>query len=602
MEGLPNKNISNNSPLVAFFVFTVVSLFFVNPIFENISYWGQMDWDQFTFWHAVPRETILKYHQFPLWNPYSNGGNVLLGHPHSPFLSPFYIFVMIFGPVIGLKLQIIIYLILGMLGMFFACRYLQISKASSYLSSFVYMLSSVFPLHIREGHSVEVLAMAYIPWLFLFILKGSKNKNYCLTATLLFSFIFLGGAIKLLSIAIVLLSIFSVCQSIKEKNIIFIKNLFVIFLGAFFLCAIKLLPVLEFLSHSPRYTDSFQGTPLNLLFTILLNRQQADLYLQSHNNFQVMTNNLGIMEGWHEYGAYIGIIPLFLFLFGAIKKFKKCWPLIIAGLACLLVSLGNKSPINLWGILHYLPYFNFLSCPQRFILGFIFFASLVAAMALSDMEKILKGNKFINKFLLTGVILIVLFDLQIVNSPIFKGTFTIVPLQLKRENYFAQRYVNENFYSFNISRSSMYPVFLSNSGILDSYEVIHVKRGEVLPVSDPLYKGEAYLAKDKGRVSITFFSPNKIIVDVWAEEADTLVLNQNYYNGWKVVKGGLKGKASGFKGLISTSISPGYQRVIFYYMPNSFLIGLFISAFFCLAIFLITLRKIIKAKQIQIIY
>jgi len=102
--------------LISIFVFIAVAFFYTLPLLKNFSYWGQMDWDQFTFWNAVPRETLLRYHQFPLWNIYANGGNVLLAHPQSPFLSPLYIFVLIFGPVIGLKIEIIVHLIIGLFG------------------------------------------------------------------------------------------------------------------------------------------------------------------------------------------------------------------------------------------------------------------------------------------------------------------------------------------------------------------------------------------------------------------------------------------------------------------------------------------------------
>lgn len=70
-----NKYRSIIFPIV---IFAAISIFYAIPLFENIENYGGMDWDQFVFWNAVPRLTMLKYHQFPLWNPYSNGGNVML--------------------------------------------------------------------------------------------------------------------------------------------------------------------------------------------------------------------------------------------------------------------------------------------------------------------------------------------------------------------------------------------------------------------------------------------------------------------------------------------------------------------------------------------
>ena len=169
---MADKHFCPKNSWATFGILTVVAIIFSVPLFRNFSYWGTMDWDQYTFWHAVPREIILKYHQFPLWNPYSNGGNVLLAHTHSPFLSPFYIFVLIFGPIAGLKVEIIIHLFIGMFGMFLLSQKLNLAKYSVYLPPFVFMLSSIYALHLAEGH-VEWLTMAFTPWLFLCFLKIS---------------------------------------------------------------------------------------------------------------------------------------------------------------------------------------------------------------------------------------------------------------------------------------------------------------------------------------------------------------------------------------------------------------------------------------------
>ena len=65
----------------------------------------------------------LEFKQFPLWNPYYCGGNAMLANPQSSFLNPLFIFVLTFGEIIGLKLLIFIYLIIGLFGMFLLASY-----------------------------------------------------------------------------------------------------------------------------------------------------------------------------------------------------------------------------------------------------------------------------------------------------------------------------------------------------------------------------------------------------------------------------------------------------------------------------------------------
>lgn len=62
-------------------LFFVLSLVFVGPILKGMYMHGILDWDQHFFYHAVPRATLLEHHQFPLWNPYQCGGNILLANP-----------------------------------------------------------------------------------------------------------------------------------------------------------------------------------------------------------------------------------------------------------------------------------------------------------------------------------------------------------------------------------------------------------------------------------------------------------------------------------------------------------------------------------------
>lgn len=559
--------------LKAALVFTVISFVFCLPIFNNFNYWGQMDWDQFTFWNAVPRATILSYHQFPLWNPYSNGGNVMLAHPHSSFLTPFYIFVLMFGPVAGLKLEILVHLAIGMMGMFFLSKYLKLDKYSSSLPSIIFMLSAIYPLHLTEGHA-EWLAMAFLPWVFLSYLKSTENKKYIIIAAIFLSLMLFGGSVDVLSITLLFLAIHSFIRSLQERKLTLLKNFSIILICAFLLSAVKLLPMLEFIRQFPRLTDIHKSTGVTVLLKSLLSMDQAEYYSFSKGAI----NSLGLDNGWHEYGAYIGVIPLALFLVGFIIFLKKELPILLTGWAFLFISLGNKMQVNLWDILHSFPVFDSLSCPSRFILGFIFCISLVSGMALSRLGGLKSNGRSFAKFIIPAIVLAVAFDLIFVNFRVFKQAFVIQPLRNQENKDFAQRYADVNFYGENVSRSSMYPVFLSNSGILNSYEVISVKKGGVLTTDDPHYEGEVYLRSGKGQATVSYFSPNKVVINVNPNKESVLVLNQNYYNGWRVAKRGGLSYADSYDGLIATKVNPEDKIITFFYLPNSFFIGALISA------------------------
>jgi len=60
----------NKQLMIALIIFIIISSIFLLPIFQNIGDWGIHDYDQHFMYHGVPKETILQFNQFPLWNPY----------------------------------------------------------------------------------------------------------------------------------------------------------------------------------------------------------------------------------------------------------------------------------------------------------------------------------------------------------------------------------------------------------------------------------------------------------------------------------------------------------------------------------------------------
>jgi len=187
--------------------------------------------------------------------------------------------------------------------------------------------------------------------------------------------------------------------------------------------------MLEFLQQYPRLTqEGSSGPSLAILNKILLGRDPILLDVRSYTE----SIKAGLSYEWHEYGAYIGIIPLLLFGFGAVKRFRKNWPLLFAGLICLLLLLGRGSPINLWGILKSIPIYSSLKVPPRFGFAFMFAVAIFSGFGFSYLEKFFltladKKNKVFLKILPLLILLFILFDLLYVNSPIFKNALRVMP-------------------------------------------------------------------------------------------------------------------------------------------------------------------------------
>src|SRR5574341_591302 len=115
---------------VPYIIISLLALWFTSPIFHEIKNTGPNDWDIICYPEELARITFIDYHQFPLWNSYSNGGRPLLGHPQTSFLRPTFIFPLLFGCIVGLKVEFLVMCIMGMIGMFLLSQYYRITPAS----------------------------------------------------------------------------------------------------------------------------------------------------------------------------------------------------------------------------------------------------------------------------------------------------------------------------------------------------------------------------------------------------------------------------------------------------------------------------------------
>jgi len=584
------------------FLSVLIALVFARAIFRDFSYWGVQDWDQHFFYHDVPRRTLIEYHQFPLWNPYYCGGTVMLANPQSRLLAPSFPLILLFGAVKGIKLEIPLHLIIGLLGMYLLARRYKMGVWTAALPAFVYMLSSMYALNLSVGMT-WFLSVAYLPWAFLFYLLGFERYRYTFLSGLFLTLIYFGGGAYTLSIVMLFFALFSLL-SIPQRGIRRVAKSFIILL-VFTLClgAVKFLPSIAFLRQHPRHISDYSGYSVKILTHSLFDRDQSLAAFHKYARSEGFWS--GMSYGIDENGMYIGFIPFLLFLLGIAMCWKRHWRLGICFLVFLWLSLGNRVPFSLWRLLHALPIYNSMRVAQRFRIVFMFCLALFAGFGLQWLLDLLNREKKNRKYLLPLtllvpiVVLAVLADLTLVNSPVFEDAFTIPPLSVeKREdfsqisrlnNYDANGFLAENSSNTDGSWSALYPPFLANLGTVDGYETAIVPRNAI-PEDSDAYKGEAFFQGTSGELSIDYWSPNRVTVSIRPDKAGYLALNQNYYTGWKV-RGPRSPELWQSGPLLAAKVTPEDQVVEFYYSPISFKIGLVITCLALLVGVLVWVRK-----------
>lgn len=554
-------------------IFLSITLLFCFPLFFVLKNWGIHDWDQHFFYEAVPRQTILAFHQFPLWNPWQCSGNVMLANPQSSFLSIHFAFTLLFGEVIGTKLAIPLYLFIGLIGMWLVCRKLGMGTLSSYLPPVLLMLSGVYAIRMSVGHT-NWFHIAWIPWIFFFFLKAKEQKKWILVAAFFLALIFLGGGIHPFVIAVVLLGTYTLFATIKEWKqckATTIVPLFLIFILWIPFAAIKLVPLLAVADEMLLLEQAdIQPNSIAILLDSLTKNTKATTPVYYSVDEE---GNEALPWSWHEYYGYIGHIPFFLFFLATIILFRKYWDFILSAFFIFLLILSQNLFPAVWKLLFKIPFASMFHGPSRFLFAALFFLALVIGFALTLWEN--KGRK-------TATLLIFIFffflvaDLTRVNAEFFLEGLSVEPEKITEQAEFYTVYAEEEAMYYE-----QYPTFLRNQGILNCYERFHVAIAGLPKMSTERieygdYHGEAYLYNINEPLNITFFSPNKIIVAVENKEG-IVMLNQNYISGWKVKIDGKKAEILNTDDLASTEITKENKKVEFYYLPNAFIIGLVIT-------------------------
>src|SRR3989344_1624373 len=94
---------------IPLFIFSIISILYILPIFFQINSIGIQNWDLWTFYNEAARKSIIEFHQLPLWNPYYCGGNILLSHPESQVFSPTFLLILLLGTIPGIKVAILLH-------------------------------------------------------------------------------------------------------------------------------------------------------------------------------------------------------------------------------------------------------------------------------------------------------------------------------------------------------------------------------------------------------------------------------------------------------------------------------------------------------------
>jgi hypothetical protein len=613
-EPAPADGIAWRGFLLAAVLLAAVALIHTWPVFVHFDNWGIEDWDQHFFYHAVPRASILEYGQIPLWNPYYCGGAPLLANPQSRVCSPTFPIILIFDVVRGLKIEIWVNLVIGLLGTYVLARHLGLSGAAAFLVPSVYLLSTMYSLILTSG-STNFLSIAYLPWTVWTFLKTLTNLRWCIPAGLCLALTFLTGGHWVVPIVVLLLAVLAACSVVTDGLRRPAAALVLTGLLSVGFAAVKVIPSLQMMFAHPRIIRDYSGYSLAGLYHMLLDRDQT------LSRFLEFSQSRGFLHGLSgeitENGMYIGVLPLILVCVGLAAQARRQWKWTLTLGLFLWLCLGSRAPLSLWDWLHRLPVYNHFQMASRFRIIFLLAAAVFAGWGLRWMGAAIRrltGRAAPAQVTVWVLTIAIVADLVLVTRPIFASAFPINPSvvmdELEPSEQFTQILrlpaygrdgfrdnldwfdsANINDVPVNVSYSAMYPAFLDDFGTVWAYEAIPVPTS-VQYKGSPGYRGEVFMYDIRGSARITRWSPNRIAVAVDAFAEDRVVINQNFSPGWKAE--GASGPAGPTdEGLLSAPVKPATTQVVFYYRPFGFMAGAaitFLTAVGCVLYVLRTRR------------
>lgn len=400
--------------------------------------------------------TCLQNGELPLWNPYQ-----IFGFPAHADLqyTNWSIEVLFIGILKGydyytLHILYLLYLYIGVLGMFLLAKFLSKNSLISFYVASIYILSGLFTAHSQS--LVTILGLVWMPFVLLSYLKWLGHPSLK-TSISIAIFSYLAFTLGYQAIAFVLIPIIvgllllKIYDALKNNTLQLIKHYVIWGIVTCLFLGVLLSPVLITQIQSKLFVERLNGLsleeamanpfpPYGLISIInpILTIGNDDLF-----NTDVTMRNI-----------YMGIIPVILFMISLFKKNKTKveYLLLFFGILFLLASFGDYTPVR--KILYYtFPGFKLFRFPSLIrlvaITSFIMYLIVNFKFAINTFFQ----NKKIRNLLLvtfTGISLILTF-ISFIKCPSFTF-FTI-------ENTFNQRVMKSSPYEiafyYGIFQSSL---------------------------------------------------------------------------------------------------------------------------------------------------
>ena len=570
-------------------------LLVVSPLLVHPWTLGQHNWDQMNTQREVVVQTILRFHQFPFWDPFTCGGHPSWGSLESDpiVVSPWLPFYLLAPLPIAIRIEIIGSALVAALGAWRLASRFTDRNVLKTLFAVVTVVNSRWAMQISAGHTWHLL-YGLLFWILYFFDRAvdpttpkSSAVRDAIAAGACVSLMAYGDGIYPVphtAFALVVIGCVLAKRTRRLRPLYVVAGIGAVAIG---LSAPKLLPLGEALARFPRVVKSDEAIWPQYIPSIFT-RRVGD-YMASAD----------FVSGalWHEWGLYLGW-PLLIAVVAAIwfSRGPRERALKWAGLVMFsFVALAGPHPITPWRLLHLLPLFRSQHVPGRWLYPTMI---VLASCALAGADRWLRGHAARRPGLeaLLGVAAAVIaLDMGLVARESLAESFvnptpavptTVAPFHL------VHRLAPRPDYVPGLWSVSTTPGVIDNVGTMecDTDNGLHIghrdAEGRMAGVgayadNDPDYRGNAFVVERAASASVVSFTADEVAVRVeGAQQGDHLVLDQNWDPGWT---------ANGnptvpLNDAVGTVLEGPSESVVFRYRPRTLNAGLALCALTAAAI------------------
>jgi hypothetical protein len=295
---------------------------------------GPGDFEPYTAMDWIVAKSLLEHGQLPLWNPYVYSGLPFIGDAYISFFNPAIVApLMLYGPVNGGKVAVVVAVALSGLGQYWLSRVLGQGRVVALVAGVLGLTAGTLVARIASGfnfgQTMQHAWMALTLASFIVALRTRRPGPIALAA-LCYALLFHAGNLYLWLVLSAIMLVFGAGYAISWKGMATTGRAGLIplaidwrvvqaggavaILGAL-LDAVQLLPMLAVRNGTDKPTDvTLQGTqpPLATLFDFVV----ADRRFWANELFGAST------LGWAVHYAYIGG-GIFLFLLFLVPAFRQ---------------------------------------------------------------------------------------------------------------------------------------------------------------------------------------------------------------------------------------------------------------------------------------